>query len=375
MAKGYLKVIEKVPVQFVRRGGDWVQEGGNNTLIVMGTDRAAPDGPASIDDGLGTVDAEDGGRGAGTIIFVVGRHDLEGGNPDINGDDATIYISQKTDIDNNIGTTFETTDKGPAAVVISDLVRFVFRNNLKIASAVSATHAFLDGDHLRIDMQGKAKVSLDVDGDASEATIDVQDNTIVVKSDGSITITAKDKVVVNAKSSVEVNCDTATVSAQTSVKIDSPDTTVTKALHVGGPADFGANVDIVGPTTVGATLAVAAVASVGGISGPSGGAIPGDVKASGDVQGSGGGTSLNQHNHLVPGVKGGPEVANALNIAASVQLAADIEAARKAAEEAARKAAEEEAARIAAEEEAQRRAAEEANQGDGGTPPDFSGGG
>jgi len=370
MGKGYLKVIEKVPVQFVRRGGDWVQEGGNNTLIVLGTDRAIPNGPASIDDGLGTVEAEGGGKGAGTVIIVAGRQDLVNGNPDINADDTTLYLSQLTDVDANLGTTFETADKGPAAVLISDHVRFVFRDNMKIASAVSATHVFLDGDHLHVDMQGKAKVNLDIDGDASTCEINVQDNFIKIESDGTITITSKARVVVNTKSA-EVNCETASVNGSTSVKIDTPDTTITQKLHVGGAADFGATVDITGPTTVGATLAVSAVASVGGIAGPGGGPIPGDVQAAGDVKGAGGSTSLGQHMHMVPGVKGGPEVATALNISASIALAASIEAAKKAAEEAARKAAEEEAARIAAEEAAAKKAAEEAAQDQG----DIGGGG
>lgn len=377
MPKGYLKIIEQVPIQFVRRAGDWSQEGGNNTLIVLGTDRAAPEGPASLNDGFGTVEAEGGGKETGTAMIVVGRKDMVGGNPDINADDAVIYLSQKTDADNNLGTTFETTDKGAAVISVSDFLRYVFRQNLKIASQVSSSWIFFDGDKIHINLQDKVKVLLDAQGDASSAEINVQDNFVKVTSDGVVTIDSKSQVIVNTKDA-QVNCDTAEVSAKTSVTIDSPDTTVTQKLHVGGAADFGATVDVAGVTSIAAVLNVAAAANVGGvvatgggITGAGGGPIPGDVKAVGDVQAAGGSASLSQHTHMVPGVEGGPDIATTLNIAQSTAKAAEIAAAQAAAE-AARKAAEEEAARQAAAEEAARKAAEASVASGEQPPPDYS---
>ncbi len=359
MPKGYLKVIERVPVSFTRRGGDWVQEGGNNTLIVLGTDRAKPDGPATVDDGLGTVEADSGGKGAGTIAAVVGRKDLEGGNIDVSADDAFVYLSMKTRVDENLGTTFESSDTGPAAAVKADHVRLVFRKNLKVSATEKATHVHLDDDRLHIDMQGKARVSLDVSGDDSVATIDVQDNTITVKSDGTITVASKSQVIVHTKSA-EVHAEKSALVQSPAVVIQADDTTITGKLHVGG------DTDIAGATTVAQTLAVAltaevlGVASVGGLAPAAGApAIPGGIKMAGDVETAGdvraGPSSLLTHTHLVPGVKSGPDVGTTLNVGASAALASQIRAARQAAEEAARRAAEEqrraeeEAARLRAE--------------------------
>jgi hypothetical protein len=329
MSKGYLKVVESVPVQFVRRGGDWVQEGGNNTLVVLGTDRAILNGPATIDDGLGTVDAEGGGKGAGTVIMVAGRHDLAGGNPDINADDTTLYLSQLTDVDKNLGTVFESQNKGPSAVLVSDFVRLVFRQNMKIASALSATHAFLDGDHLHIDMQGKATVKLDVAGDSSTAEISVQNNTIKITSDGTVTVTSKNKVTVNAEA----------------VTINSPVTTIMQKLHVGGDVDFAGALN-----------------------------VSGDVKSAGDVQSAGGAASLNNHTHIVPLVKAGPDQASTMTIASSTAKVAKDKADAEAAAAFAAAVAEIEAQRAAiaaADAAAASRAAAAQAAADAASPPEF----
>ena len=252
MPNGYLKVIESIPVHFIRRSGDWSQEGGNNTLIVMGTDRCVPSGPASIDDGLGRTEADGGGKGTGTIIAVAGRKDLKGGNPDINADDATLYISQKTKVDENLGTTFETTDTGPAVAVKSDHLRAVFRKNLKIAAVNKASHLFMDDDRLHVDMQGKAKILLDVSGDESSATIDIQGNTIVLKSDGTLTVTTKSKVTVNTQNAT-VNASESTTVNTPELKITGPgNTTIDGTLTVQGATQMAASLDVAGMSTLAA---------------------------------------------------------------------------------------------------------------------------
>jgi len=354
MAKGHLKVIEKVPVSYTRRGGDWAQEGGNNTLLVLGTDRSKPDGPATMDDGLGTVDADGGGEGTGTVMLVVGRQDLENGNPDINEDDTTLYLSQKTDADTNLGTTFETEDTGPAAILVTDNIRFVFRNNLKISSAGVETTVFLDGDRLHINMQNKAKISMDITGEDSTVEIESQGNTIKVDSQGIITIDSASQVIVNTEVA-EVHATTSALVESPQVTIDADDTTITGNLLVSGDTVLQRTL------AVALTAQVMGIASVGGLAPAQGAAIPGNLDMAGGVNAGGdvraGGSTLLLHTHMVPGIKSGPEAAMSLNIGASAQLSAQI-AAAKAAEEAARLAAEAEARRQA--EEAAAAAAAEA---------------
>lgn len=141
------KVIERVPPKFVRRNGDWVQEGGNNTLIVMGTDRAAP-GPASPDMGLGTVESSGGGRGTGTIHAVVGRRDND---PDLSADDSFLYLSQRTDADSNLRLSANgATDNTPAAILKSGAVRLVARQNIRISLDGEGGYVFIDADQIEI---------------------------------------------------------------------------------------------------------------------------------------------------------------------------------------------------------------------------------
>ena len=284
---GYHKVVEvypDVPRTFTRREGDWAQEGANNTVIVMGTDRARA-GPATIDDGLGTIDAEGGGTRTGAILVDTGRRDPDG-NPDQGRDDAFLYLAMRTRVDENLGTKFETDDTGPAAVLKSDHVRLIFRKNLKVSATEKETHAFLDGDHLHVDMQGKARVSLDVSGEESSATIDIQGNTIVVGSDGTITLSSSGKVVVNTQN--------AEVNAAGSARINSP------TLSIEGPGDttIQGKLEVRGAVTLDSTLDVAAAVSAGAsiFSG-------GPIVAVGDLTAKG--KSFSTHQHTVTGVKGG----------------------------------------------------------------------
>ena len=130
------KVVEsfpQIPRSFTRRGADWVQEGGNNSIIVLGTDRA-DFGPADTDTGLGTVEAPGGGVGTGCALISVGRKDQDG-NPDFDVDDSFLYLAMKTEVDKNMGTDDVVSDTGPAPGFLakSDNIRVVFRDTLKIS--------------------------------------------------------------------------------------------------------------------------------------------------------------------------------------------------------------------------------------------------
>ena len=141
------KVVEPVPSNFARRSGDWSQEGGNNTLIVMETDRAAP-GPASVDDGLGAAEAPGGGKGTGTIHLVTGRKQSD---PDFNIDDAFLYLSQKTQVDDNLKLSANgATNSVPAAVIKSGAVRIVARQNIRIALDGEGSYIFIDAGQIEI---------------------------------------------------------------------------------------------------------------------------------------------------------------------------------------------------------------------------------
>ena len=128
--------------RFQRREGDWRQEGSNNTLIVLGTDRAiAGGGPAGLDDGLGSsTGVEDAqGRRIGAVHLVAGR--IDPFNTDLVGDDAYLYLVSSTDVDQNIaapdlGGNGEWKDAGAddgrpvaAAVMKSEYIRLVYRNS------------------------------------------------------------------------------------------------------------------------------------------------------------------------------------------------------------------------------------------------------
>lgn len=139
------KVVEKVPARFIRRQGDWVQEGANNTLLILGTDR-----PAAPDSGLGHVDSDGGGKGAGTIHAVVGRTDI---NPNFDTDSSFVYISQKTKVDENMklaGVGPADADAGPAIAMRSDDVRVAARERIKISIDGGAAYVFIDKDTIEV---------------------------------------------------------------------------------------------------------------------------------------------------------------------------------------------------------------------------------
>lgn len=285
------KVVEgfpTVPRRFTRRVGDWAQEGGNNTLIVMGTDRAKK-GPATVDDGLGTIEADGGGKKTGAIHLVVGRKD-QNGDPDFSSDDAFIYLAQRTNADDNLASSgVETATKNqPAAVVKSTDVRISFggpggNGSLKVFfdDQPKKKYLVIDKDKARLSMAPDSSVTL------SESTCEVKigTNKITISSDGSITIDSDNSVKINT-GAVEVTSDTAYFSG---------DVTIQKSLTVvAGLTSMLGNA--LAPTlTVGSIVTTSATP----VSVPSGIIAGGDIIAAGK--------SLSTHTHLVPAVKAGPD--------------------------------------------------------------------
>lgn len=134
-------VLEDVP-PFKKRISDRVIQGSNNSLISLGTDRASS-GESETDSGLGTVDSENEGKGTGTIHLIVGRSTE---NPNFDTDQSFIYISQKTEIDNNLGTDQEfSTNKKSSIAIKSDCIRIVGREDVKIVNGESYVTMKADG--------------------------------------------------------------------------------------------------------------------------------------------------------------------------------------------------------------------------------------
>jgi len=124
-----------------KASGEIVYEGKNNNYIVFGRDR-----PRGVMSGYG-------GRGeaqCGMIDLVVGRHGIYGDTTNEDGhkifldnspelDTARIFISQKTDIDENFGITTAGTvnSKTRSGILIkADDVRVAARENIKIVTGV-----------------------------------------------------------------------------------------------------------------------------------------------------------------------------------------------------------------------------------------------
>lgn len=125
----YDLVVENVPT-FTRRVGDRVIEGSNNSMVILGTDRVD-----TLDSGLGHPNSPGGGKLAGSIHIVVGR---EAENPNFNTDKAFMYLSMKTNADENMNTgnipsKHGVTSNGTSAAMIkADVTRIVSRQNIKL---------------------------------------------------------------------------------------------------------------------------------------------------------------------------------------------------------------------------------------------------
>jgi len=163
-------VYESVP-RFRKRPGDIALEGSNNTLIVLGRDRP---GPVATYDESGSVDFNDSTLkkyNAGSIDIVAGRGQITGpdqtggvpivndlknlelskhrtgdstgnneGNPDFKNDRSRIYVSQNTNVDNNLSISgynnnigIQDNQKGDAGIIIkSDKIRIFARSDVQI---------------------------------------------------------------------------------------------------------------------------------------------------------------------------------------------------------------------------------------------------
>lgn len=140
-------VIEEVP-KFVRRYGDYVVEGSNDTIAIFGTDRAKK-GAATLDDGLGHLDAQGKGVGTGTIHFIAGR---AGKDPDFVNDKSFIYISKKTDVDTNLGleSVESKSNPLPSIVMKSDNIRIVGKNDIKVSSVDGKDFFYLKSQKIKL---------------------------------------------------------------------------------------------------------------------------------------------------------------------------------------------------------------------------------
>lgn len=149
-------VQESVP-SFVKRVGDYVVQGSNNAIIILGTDRAKK-GPAGLSDGYGHLGSSGKGIGSGAVHIIVGRADPDG-NPDLEKDSAYMYLSMKSDPDKNLGleNVEGSVEKSSVAVIKADAVRLVVRKDLKISFEGGSTYIVLKKDEIVV--EGK-KISL-----------------------------------------------------------------------------------------------------------------------------------------------------------------------------------------------------------------------
>lgn len=164
-------IIEKVP-PFVKRPSDLVYEGSNNTIIILGTDRAK-DGEATRNDGLLE-------SGTGTIHMIAGR---KSNNPSFKDDASFLYVTMKSNIDNNLALQkVEKAQNGvPGIVAKSDVIRIVGRKDIKISTADGGTYIFVDGKKVTVKMGSH---TVELDGDKLSA--DIGQSKIQVHKNGNI---------------------------------------------------------------------------------------------------------------------------------------------------------------------------------------------
>jgi hypothetical protein len=159
---GKITELEDVP-RWTKRPGDLVLQGTNNALISIGTDRVGP--PAEIETtqngrrAKGKPKSDKTGK-SGTIDMVVGRgkgktkvktvkntlgqdeidkklsnENRVEGDPNFEDDAGRIYLSMRTDADNNFNigvSNINQSGEGSAAVIKVDQVRLIARNDVKI---------------------------------------------------------------------------------------------------------------------------------------------------------------------------------------------------------------------------------------------------
>jgi hypothetical protein len=172
---------EEVPA-YRARVGDRTIEGSNNTLIVLGRDRVdSPDSGATEE--------------AGTIDIVVGRADTDG-NVNLKDDESRVYVSRKTNIDDNLGIDAGDPASDAKAVGIkSDEVRIFARGACKIIAG-DGKFSFVVDD--------SGKVTVETEGDIE---INTQANA-TVKAGGDATVESTGTATVKGASVVLDTFDT-----------------------------------------------------------------------------------------------------------------------------------------------------------------------
>lgn len=153
-------VYETVP-HVERRAGDSLLAGQNNATILLGRDRMGP-----VESGYGAR-TKDGGKDAGALHLIVGR---KTGDPSVADDAATVYLSAKSDPDDQAATTgIGSAMKGRSAVVMrADCVRVVPRDDFKLS--VGSAYIMMTSDGKIVidgDLQlGKGAADRIIRGDA-----------------------------------------------------------------------------------------------------------------------------------------------------------------------------------------------------------------
>lgn len=171
----YDMVQEDVP-PLRTRVGDQAIHGSNNSVLILGRDRAAA-GPATVDDGLGDQDR------AGAAHLIVGRSDKMG-DPDFKKDSGFLYMSMRTRLDENLdskpkGVPVENDVSG--AVLKSDCVRVMGRKSVRILMEDSKNFVHVDGDHALVSI-GDGSTKIDVTNDSVNISIAGGSTVIVEKS-------------------------------------------------------------------------------------------------------------------------------------------------------------------------------------------------
>lgn len=146
-------VYEDVPI-LLRRQGDHLIAGQNNSTILLGRDRVT-----KTDTGYGS--RATGGKGAGSMHLIVGRK-----GQDISADDAaSVYLSEKSDPDEQAQTSFGSSQKEKSVVMMrADCLRVVGRTDFKLSVGKA---------YISITSEGKIVIEGDVQlgADAGERII------------------------------------------------------------------------------------------------------------------------------------------------------------------------------------------------------------
>ena len=143
----FSSIIEEGIPNLIRRMGDKLIQATNNAFIYISRDR--PNKPDSGHE-----------EKAGLIYFVSG---LASENIDLENDESYIYLSQKTDIDDNLKDTDDPKKETPAIAIKSKNLRFKFKEDFRLYNDNANIQVKEDGS-ITIKNKSGAKVFLDKNG-------------------------------------------------------------------------------------------------------------------------------------------------------------------------------------------------------------------